>query len=64
MRSCLLQFQRDHEGGHNAIEWQRCDVAMYLISGHDIVKDATSLQLSMGKSMARISTCPFSKGCI
>jgi hypothetical protein len=25
------------------------NVAMYLISGHDIVKDATSLQFSMGK---------------
>jgi len=49
MRSCLLQFQGDHEGGHNAIEWQHSDVAMYLISGHDIVKDATSLQFSMGK---------------
>lgn len=49
MRSCLLQFQGDHEGGQNAIEWQRCDVAMYLISGHDIVKDATSVQFSMGK---------------
>jgi hypothetical protein len=50
MRLYLLQFQGDHEGGHNAIEWQRCDVAMYLISGNDIVvKDPTSLQFLMGK---------------